>query len=77
MPVVSPDGRMLALPLETPEGKALYLRPLNSFDLIRIEGGRTTAVLFPRWRVAGFHEIRVDLEDEPGRTTAQPGGSAG
>jgi tRNA A-37 threonylcarbamoyl transferase component Bud32 len=40
-------------------------------------GRRTTAVLFPRWRVAGFHEIRVDLEDEPGRTTAQPGGSTG
>ena len=39
VPVLSPDGRMLALPLETPEGKALYLRPLNSFDLIPIEGG--------------------------------------
>ena len=39
VPVVSPDGRMLALPLETPEEKALYIRPLDSFDLIRIEGG--------------------------------------
>ncbi len=39
VPVVSPDGRTLALPLETPEEKALYIRPLNSLDLIRIEGG--------------------------------------
>jgi eukaryotic-like serine/threonine-protein kinase len=38
-PVVSGDGRLLALPLEAPEGKALFVRPLSSFDMVRIEGG--------------------------------------
>ena len=46
-PVFSPDGRMLVLPLETPGGKALYLRALNSLEMIQVEGGGRRAFFSP------------------------------
>ena len=38
-PVVSPDGKMVVLPLEAPGGKMLYLRPLNSLEMTPVDGG--------------------------------------
>jgi Tol biopolymer transport system component len=53
-PVVSPDGRTVALSLEAPEGKALSLRPLDSFDLIRVEGGGRRTFFSPDGRSIAF-----------------------
>jgi eukaryotic-like serine/threonine-protein kinase len=53
-PVVSLDGRMLALPLEAPEGKALYLRPLDRFELVRVEGGGRRPFFSPDGRSVAF-----------------------
>jgi Tol biopolymer transport system component len=46
-PVVSPDGQMLALPLEAPEGKTLYLRPLHSLEMTPVDGGGRRAFFSP------------------------------
>jgi eukaryotic-like serine/threonine-protein kinase len=39
LPVVSPDGRTVAIPLVGEVGGTLYLRSLDSFELQRVEGG--------------------------------------
>ncbi|HXW06413.1 MAG TPA: protein kinase [Vicinamibacterales bacterium] len=66
-PVVSPDGRLVTLPLEAPEGKALYLRPLDSFDLIRVEGGGRRAFFSPDARSVAFARVgsiwRMNLDE--------------
>ena len=46
-PVVSPDGQMLVLPLEAPEGKTLYLRPLHSLEMTQVDGGGRRAFFSP------------------------------
>jgi eukaryotic-like serine/threonine-protein kinase len=46
-PVISPDGKMLVLPLETPGGKTMYLRPLNSLEMILVAGGGRRAFFSP------------------------------
>ena len=38
-PVISPDGRTLAVVLAVPEGRAVYLRPLDGSDMVRVDGG--------------------------------------
>ena len=38
-PVVSPDGRTLAVVLTAPDGKAVYLRPLDGSHMVRVDGG--------------------------------------
>jgi eukaryotic-like serine/threonine-protein kinase len=53
-PVVSPDARTLALPLETPAGKALYVRPLNGFELIQVKGGGNRPFFSPDGRAVAF-----------------------
>jgi len=53
-PTLSPDGRMLALPLKSAEGDALFVRPLSSVDLIRIEGGGHLPFFSPDGRRLGF-----------------------
>jgi eukaryotic-like serine/threonine-protein kinase len=53
-PVVSPDARTIALPLETPTGKALYLRPLNGFEAVPVEGGGRRPFFSPDGRAVAF-----------------------
>jgi eukaryotic-like serine/threonine-protein kinase len=66
-PVVSPDGRTVALPLEAPEGKALYLRPLDTFDLIRVEGGGRRPFFSPDGGSVAFARVgsiwKMNLDD--------------
>ncbi|MGQ0736762.1 MAG: protein kinase domain-containing protein [Acidobacteriota bacterium] len=66
-PTLSPDGRMLALPLKSAEGEALFVRPLNGFELLPIEGGGRLPFFSPdARRLAFFRDATiwaVDLTD--------------
>ncbi len=53
-PVVSADGRMLAVALRGPQGKALFVRPLDSFELVRVEGGGSRPFFSPDGRSLAF-----------------------
>ena len=53
-PVLSPDGRTLAVALRGPQGNALYVRRLDSFDLVPIEGGGRRPFFSPDGRSIAF-----------------------
>jgi len=53
-PVVSPDGRTLALALRGPRGNALYLRPLDKFEMTPVEGGGRRPFFSPDGRSLAF-----------------------
>jgi len=71
-PVVSADGRTLAVALRGPQGNALFVRPLDSFDLVRVEGGGRRPFFSPDGRSLAFLRFgtvwRMDLaERQPSR----------
>ena len=47
LPVVSPDGKMVAIAILSDAGGALYLRSSDGFDLERIEGGGRSPFFSP------------------------------
>jgi len=53
-PVVSADGRTLAVALRGPQGNALFVRPLDSFDPVRVEGGGRRPFFSPDGRSLAF-----------------------
>jgi Tol biopolymer transport system component len=53
-PVVSADGRTLAVALRSPQGNALFVRPLDSFELVRVEGGGRRPFFSPDGRSLAF-----------------------
>jgi Tol biopolymer transport system component len=53
-PVVSADGRTLAVALRGPQGNALFVRPLDSFELVRVEGGGSRPFFSPDGRSLAF-----------------------
>ena len=53
-PVVSADGRTLAVALQNPQGNALFVRPLDSFELVRVEGGGRRPFFSPDGRSLAF-----------------------
>jgi Tol biopolymer transport system component len=53
-PVLSPDGRTLAVALRGPQGNALYVRRLDSFELVPIEGGGRRPFFSPDGRSLAF-----------------------
>ena len=53
-PVVSPDGRTLAVALRGPQGNALYIRPLDKFEMTPVEGGGRRPFFSPDGRSLAF-----------------------
>jgi len=53
-PVVSTDGRTMAVALRSPQGNALFVRPLDSFELVRVEGGGRRPFFSPDGRSLAF-----------------------
>ncbi|MFN8093847.1 MAG: protein kinase [Vicinamibacteria bacterium] len=53
-PVVSADGRTLAVALRGPQGNALFVRPLDAFELQPVEGGGHLPFFSPDGRSLAF-----------------------
>jgi tRNA A-37 threonylcarbamoyl transferase component Bud32 len=67
-PVLSGDGRTLAVALRGPQGNALFVRALDSFELVRVEGGGRRPFFSPDGRSLAFLRFgtvwRMDLAEQ-------------